>query len=132
MPSTGRGVSADVFRASNDTIGAKRDRHGDVVDTAGAPVQITDKDGLAFIGTLTNVLMGSISAVRTKDREESADGLGEIGFLQNQAPRVKFGDRLVINGQKYEVTSDPRWGTPHSMTGTVFPRYFVSVEARSG
>lgn len=122
------GVTGDLFRAPS------RNRHGDPVDDSGNPVVITDRDGLAFLGTMVNILQGSTSASRVNDRQESADGGGQMGFLKKgkltdgtPAPKVQFGDRIVIGGQKFEVTSDPNWDSPHSMTGSVFPRYFVNT-----
>lgn len=116
------GVAGDVFRAP------KRDRHGDPVELDGVtPVEITDKDGNAFIGTLTEILMGSVSATRVLGRQESADGGGQLGILKTQTPKVRFADRIVIGGQTFEVTSDPNWDAPHVMSGTVFPRYWVDV-----
>ncbi|UXA08682.1 hypothetical protein KXD96_11780 [Mycobacterium sp. SMC-2] len=118
------GTTADLWRASGG-----RDRHGD------------PQGGYTFLGTIANVLVGSISSQRysgNEARQESADGGGSVGFERNgklttgePAPVVKFGDRLVIGGsQPYEVTSDANWGTPHSMTGWQPPRYYVDVRYR--
>lgn len=116
------GTTADLFRAP------KRNRHGDpVADDGVTPVAITDKDGNAFLGTITNVLVGSTSSNRVNDRQESSDGRGQIGFLKRgklidgtPAPKVSAGDRLIIDGQPFEVLSDPNWDTPHTMTSTSF------------
>lgn len=125
------GAAADLYRA------VKRDRHGDPVDADGNKVNMFDQDGNAFLGTIVNVVQGSISSQRVNDRQESSDGRGQLGFLKkgklstgSAAPKVQFGDRIVIGGTKYEVLSDPNWDTPHSMTGTVFPRYWVDVSYR--
>lgn len=112
------GTTADLYRSSG------QDRHGDPVD-------------MTFLGTITNVLVGSISSSRVNDREDSADGNGQIGFLKkgkltdgSPAPKVGFGDRIVVQGQKFDVQCDPNWDTVHSMTGTTFPRYWVDVRYR--
>lgn len=118
------GRSGDVFRAP------KTDRHGDPVDDAGNPVKITDKEGLAFLGTLTDIIMGGQSASKVLSRQESSDTSGMIGCRRDRTPKLKFGDRIVIDGIKYEVKSPPEWDHPHSFTGTNFNRYWVDVIAR--
>lgn len=120
------GATGDVFRAP------KRNRHGDAVDDDGNPVGITDKEGLAFVGTIENIVMGSMSAVRTADRQETSDGEGQLGILKTDPTQVRFGDRIVIDGSKYEVRSRPQWTHAHSMTTTNFPRYWVDVSTRLG
>lgn len=118
------GTTADLYRAT-----AGRDRHGDPVD-----------GGYSFLGSITNVVQGAISSQRAsgnESRQESSDGRGQLGFLKKgkltngqPAPKVQFGDRIVIGGTRYEALSDANWDTPHSMTGTVFPRYWIDVSYR--
>lgn len=119
------GRSGDVYRAP------KRDRHGDPVDDAGNPVKITDKEGLAFLGTLDDIIMGGQSASKVLSRQESSDTSGMIGCRRDRTPKVKFGDRIVIDGIKYEVKSVPEWDHNHPWTGTNFNRYWVDVIARA-
>lgn len=120
------GATGDVFRAP------KRNRHGDAVDDDGNPVGITDKEGLAFVGTIENIVMGSMSAVRTADRQETSDGDGQLGILKSSPVQVRMGDRITIDGSKYEIRSRPQWTHAHSMTGTVFQRVWVDVSVRNG
>lgn len=120
------GATGDVFRAP------KRNRHGDPIDDDGNPVGITDKEGLAFVGTIDNIVMGSMSATRTVDRQETSDSDGQLGILKSDPTQVRFGDRIVIDGSKYEVRSRPQWAHAHSMTTTNFPRYWVDVSTRLG
>jgi hypothetical protein len=121
------GASGDVYRAP------KRNRHGDAVELDGVtPVSITDKDGNAFIGTINNIIVGGMSAVRTNDRAESSDTTGMLGILKTATPQVLMGDRIILDGVDYEVRSQPRWTHKHATTGTSFPRYWVDVTARIG
>jgi len=120
------GASGDVFRAP------KRDRHGDAINLDGSPVGLTDRDGNAFIGTINNIVVGAMSAVRVNDREEASDINGMLGILKTSSPRVQLGDRIVIDGVRYEVRSQPQWTHKHSMSGTDFPRIWVDVTARIG
>jgi hypothetical protein len=117
--------SGDVFRAP------KRDRFGDPVDEDGNPVSLVDKDGLTFMGTLTDIVMGGLSAARSRSRGETVDTSGMIGCRVDLEPRLQFGDRIVIDGVKYEVASVPEWGYGHSFSGSqFFNRYWVDVKAR--
>lgn len=117
--------SGDVFRAP------KRDRHGDPIDDDGNPVRVLDKSGQAFVGTLTGIIMGGQSASRRLQNSESSDTSGMIGCLRNHSVKVKHGDRIVIDGVKYEVTSRPEWQYGHSFADTDWsPYYWVDVTAR--
>lgn len=118
-------MNADVFRAP------ARDRHGDPVDSNGNPVSLTDKDGLAYIGTATNVIIGgqSVQPARGSDaRGEWADTSGLIGLPRNGI-KVQSGDRLVIDGIRYAVTGPRLWDAPHPTTGTNFPYYWINTTA---
>lgn len=118
--------SGDVFRAP------KRNRFGDPVDDGGNPISMVDKDGLAFVGTLEDIIMGGLSAARSRAQQETVDTSGMIGCRTDLEPRVQYGDRIHIDGVKYEVASHPEWGHGHSFSGsTFFNRYWVDVRARS-
>lgn len=116
-----------IFRAP------KRDRHGDPVDSSDNPVDMRDPEGLAFVGELKDIIMGGISASPSKGRQETSDTSGQIGCRTDLEPKVMFGDRIEIDGVRYQVTSQPEWGFGHSFSGsTFFNRYWVDVEARVG
>lgn len=121
------GLSGKVFRAP------KRDRYGDPVDDDGNPISMTDEEGLAFIGTLDDIIMGAQSASPSMGRQESSDTTGMIGCRRDLEPKLKLGDRIVINGTRYEVSAKPEWDFGHSFSGsTFFNRYWVDVRARNG
>lgn len=120
------GQTGLVFRAP------LRDRHGDAVDANGDPVDMTDEEGNAFVGEITGIVMGGMSASPSMSREESSDTRGMIGCPSRAAVKLKFGDRVEINGVRYRVISTPEWGYRHGMTGTDFGYYWVDVEGRYG
>jgi hypothetical protein len=120
------GRTGKVFRAP------KRDRHGDPINLDGSPVELMDEEGNAFIGTLTDIIMGGQSASRSKLMQETADTSGMLGCRRDLEPKLQLGDRVVIDGIKYEVASTPAqgWDHDHPFTGTNFNRYWVDVKAR--
>lgn len=128
--------SGDVFRAPY------RDRHGDPVDIDGNPVDILDKDGLAFIGTLTDIYMGAVTAgsptvlsestLGSPSRQESSDSTVTLGCPRHVEPKLRYGDRIVIDGVKFEIKSNPKWDSEHPWTGTDFGRYWVDALGRVG
>ncbi|WP_142279471.1 hypothetical protein [Mycobacterium arosiense] len=93
-----------------------------------------------YLGTIVDVCQGSISSQRyngNEARQESADGRGTIGIRKDAkltdgtpAPKVRYGDRLVIGSVRYEVVSDSNWDSPHALTGRVFPRVWYDVTYR--
>ncbi|ORA17361.1 hypothetical protein BST14_08800 [Mycobacterium arosiense ATCC BAA-1401 = DSM 45069] len=119
-------MNADVFRAP------KTNRHGDpVADDGVTPVDLTDKDGLAYIGTVENVIIGgqSVQPARGNDaRGEYADTSGLIGLPRNGI-KVQSGDRLVIDGIRYTVTGPRLWDAPHPTTGYNFRYYWINTTA---
>ncbi|ATN93982.1 head-tail connector protein [Mycobacterium phage Kumao] len=120
-----RGQSGTVYRAP------KRDRHGDPVDENGNPVELTG-DGLAKVGVVKGIILGGLSASPSMERRETSDTTGQIGIPRKRNPRVRFGDRIDINGVRYQVVSNPEWDYPHYMTGTDFGMYWVSVRGVIG
>lgn len=118
------GRTGKVFRA------VKQDRFGDPVNNDGSPLNMFDVEGNAFIGTLTDIIMGGQSASRSKAMQESADTSGMLGCRRDLTPHLKFGDRIEIDGIRYEVASAPEWDHDHPFTGTNFGRYWVDVKAR--
>jgi hypothetical protein len=93
-----------------------------------------DEDGNAFVGELVDIIMGGQSASRSKVMQETADTTGKIGCRRDLLPKLQLGDRIVIDGIKYEVASTPEqgWDNDHPFTGTNFNRYWVDVRSRVG
>lgn len=105
--------SAYVYRAPG------RNAHGDPVDADGNVVRPT-ADGL-LVGVIKNVMVGSLAV---GDPGQQTIGIPNV----KRQVQVQFGDRLVINGVKYQVDSGQQWNYPHSLTSTR-PKYFwVEVE----
>lgn len=121
-----RGQTGSVFRAP------MRDRHGDAIDEDGKPVDMLDEDGNAYVGDISGIVMGGLSASPSMSREESSDTRGMIGCPRKAVVRVQFGDRININNVRYRVTSNPEWDYPHDFTGTDFGYYWVNVEGVIG
>jgi hypothetical protein len=101
------------------------------VDNDGNPVEIVDRDGLAYLGTVNNVIIGGQSVQPQNTNGEYADTSGLIGLPRNGI-KVQNGDRLVIDGIKYAVAGPRLWDSPHPTTGTNFPYYWVSTAATVG
>lgn len=123
------GRSGDVFRAP------KRDRHGDPINLDGTPLDMLDEDGNAFVGTITDIVMGGISATKTLSRQESSNTSSMIGCPADQL-RLKLGDRIVIDGDRYEVGAT-EWDHENSITGNAVcgtgpARYWVRIGGRVG
>lgn len=121
-----RGHTARVFRAP------ERDRHGDPVDAQGNPVDMLDDEGNAFVGFVSRVVLGGLSASPSMKGQESGSSRGMIGLPKKASVRVTFGDRVEINGVRYQVISRPEWDYRHGLTGTDFGYYWVDVEGVYG
>lgn len=121
-----RGHTARVFRAP------ERDRHGDPVDAQGNPVDMLDDEGNAFVGVVSSVVLGGLSASPSMKGQESGSSRGMIGLPKKASVRVTFGDRVEINGVRYQVISRPEWDYRHGLTGTDFGYYWVDVEGVYG
>jgi hypothetical protein len=113
-------VIGTVYRA------AARNAHGDPVDTKG---NVTRLDGDNLVGTVTGLVMGGQSVVQSGGRQESSDTSGQIGVPTASTVRIQFGDRVDIDGVRYQVTSRPEWDHASSLTGTTFGHYWVRVTA---
>jgi hypothetical protein len=121
------GRTALVFRAP------MRDRHGDPVDANGNPVNMLDEEGNAFVGEIKGIVMGGLSASpRMSARGEASDTRGMIGCPLRASVKLKFGDRVEIDGVRYRVISNPEWGYSGTLTGTNFGSYWVDVEGFIG
>ena len=121
-----RGRTGSVFRAP------LRDRHGDPIDEDGNPVNMLDEDGNAFVGEIKNIVMGGLSASPKMSYQETSDTRGMIGCPRKASVKLKFGDRVNIDGVRYRVISNPEWNYPHMLTGTDFGFYWVDVEGFVG
>lgn len=117
-----KGQTGLVFRAP------LRDRHGDPIDEDGKPVDMLDDEGNAFVGEISRIVMGGLSASPKMAREESSDTRGMIGCPRKSKVKLQFGDRIDINGVRYRVISKPEWDYRHFLTGTDFGYYWVDVE----
>ena len=106
----------------------KRDRHGDPVDSDGSPVQPSG-DGVAKVGTLEGLIFGGQSVRPLPGRGEVASSEGLIGAPRNAAVKLQHGDRLDVDGTRYQVIGPRRFYYPHSITGTDLGLYWVRVEA---
>jgi hypothetical protein len=120
------GLSGKVFRAP------ARDRHGDPVDELGNPVDMVDEDGLAFVGEIKRIVVGALSASPSRRQEETTDTSGMIGCPKKSAVRLAFGDRIDINGTRYQVVSKPEWDYSQVLTGSTFGYYWVDVRGADG
>ena len=121
-----RGRPGDVYRAVHG-----RNKHGDPIDDEGNVVR-PEKDGTLFVGEVKGILMGGLSASPGLARQESSNTTGQIGVPNKNAIKVQFGDRIVIDGVKYKVTSPPRWDYENSMSTTRPVYHWVSVEGTVG
>lgn len=115
-----------VFRAPS------RDRHGDPIDSAGKPVDMLDEFGDAFVGEVSGLIMGGLSANPKMQGEESTDTRGQVGCPTASSIRVRVGDRIEINGVRYRVISNPEWDYPSYLTGTKPTHYWIDVEGYIG
>ena len=102
-----------------------RNRNGDPVDADGNVIRV-GADG-TYVGEVKGILMGGLSASPSLSRQESSDTSGQIGIPNKNLIKVQFGDRIVIDGVKYKVTSRGRWDYPNSMSGTRPEYHWVSV-----
>lgn len=102
------------------------DRNGDPVDADGNVTRQESPD--TFVGTLYGILTGGPSASTALARGEFSDTTGKFGIPTQNAYKVQFGDRLVIDGITYRVTERPDWDYPNSMSGTPPDYAWVTVE----
>src|SRR5690348_15056736 len=96
-----------------------------------------DKDGLAFVGTLTDIVMGGMSWNSRNTRGEIADSAGMIGVPRVGLPatlpftigpsHLVSGDRIDIDGVRYSVVGQRLWDYPNKLTDTQFSHYWVNV-----
>ncbi|OQW34506.1 MAG: hypothetical protein A4E20_10830 [Nitrospira sp. SG-bin2] len=130
-----------VFRAINDTVGAKRDRHGDPVDDDGIPVGITDEDGAAYIGTIDDIWISDVtpgaptvatqSTLGAPSRQETSDS--NVSFCcPKDGIVLKYGDRVVVGNMKFEIKTNANWNDVNPLTGTDFGRFYVQAVGRIG
>jgi hypothetical protein len=115
-------ITGDLYRS------AKRDRHGDPVDDDGNPVDLLDPDGLAFVGTIEDIVMGGLSSNSLNVRGEVASTDGMIG-CPRAGIKLQHGDRIDIDSVRYQVVGPRLWDYPSALTGTDFTRYWVRVDA---
>lgn len=115
-------LSAKVYRAVHS-----RDPHGDPIDTDGNVIRLEGNDG--YIGTVHGLIMGGQAPYSQLDRQESSNTTGQIGIPNKNTIKVQFGDRLVVNGVKYKVTSKGMWDYPQLMSGTPPEFHWVTVDA---
>lgn len=119
------GRPGKVYRAVHG-----RNANGDPVDANGKVVR-PEASG-TYVGDLKGILMGGISASVSMSRQESSDTTGQIGIPNENPVRAQFGDRILIDGQMYKVTSPDRWNYPNSMSSTKPMYTWVNVEATVG
>lgn len=117
--------SAKVYRTPT------RNSDGDPVDADGKVVRVGAEG--TYVGEIKNIMMGGLSASPSRRREESSDTSGQVGIpnVKNQI-KVRFGDRLVIDGIVYRVISKPQWDYPHGLTGTKPAYHWVQIEGTVG
>lgn len=115
-------LSAKVYRAVHS-----RDPHGDPIDADGNVTRLEGNDG--YIGTVYGLIMGGQAPYSQLDRQESSNTTGQIGIPNKNTIKVQFGDRLVVNGVKYKVTSKGMWDYPQLMSGTRPEFHWVTVDA---
>ena len=129
-----RGRTGQVYRTP------RRDAHGDPVDENGNVIRLRERGSTlpftppvslgsssTYVGEVKGILMGGLSASPSLSRQESSDTTGQIGIPNKNLIKVQFGDRIVIDGVKYKVTSRGRWDYPNSMSGTRPEYHWVSV-----
>lgn len=121
-----RGATGVVYRAAN------RNSNGDMVDESGKVVR-----SIPPLGTITGIILGGLSASLSMQRQDSSDTSGQIGIplrkkFNPNAIAIKYGDRLVIDGTTFRVTSAPRWTQQNVKTGTKPEYTWVEVEGTVG
>lgn len=95
-------------------------------DWAGSPM------GDGYLGDVTGVIVGAQTShpLRQNLPGNSTEGMLGIPFSQESGITVEQGDRLVIDGVRYEVVSR-RAHHVHQLTGVPLGRYWVHVEQSS-
>lgn len=98
-----------------------KDRHGEGVHTP--------------VGTIENVFIQWASAAAAGLRSQSADMFQEtasfntVVFVPRHADvKLQARDRLLFNGDYYQVIGVPAWDEDHPATGYDFGYYMVNVE----
>lgn len=110
---------ADVHRTP------ARNDNGDPVDSSGNVI----RPDATSIGTITGLIIGGQSVSPRRDRQEASDTSGQIGIPKANEIKVAFGDRLVIDGVTYKVTSRAEWDYVSDLSGYDFSHYWVHAEA---
>ncbi|MBB5167208.1 hypothetical protein [Mycobacterium sp. AZCC_0083] len=121
---TQRGATGVVYRA------AKRNAHGDPVDDDGNVIRVGAEG--TEVGTIHGIITGGLSASPSLQRQESSDTSGQIGIPNKQPIRVRFGDRILIDGTVFRVISKPLWIYANQRTGTKPEFTWVEVEGTAG
>lgn len=114
------GIPGRVYRAP------QRNRHGDPVDSDGNVVEMLD-DGTCLVGEVKGLVMGWLSPSQQDDRAESSSGKTTIGVPNENTIHVQYGDRLLVDGVRYQVVSNGRWNYANSMTTTRPEYHWVDV-----
>lgn len=121
---TQRGATGVVYRTP------MRDPNGDPIDENGNVVRPGSLGSL--VGTITGIIVGGLSASPSMQRQETSDTTGQIGIPNKDPIKVKFGDRILIDGTVFRVTSRPLWTYSNQRTGTKPEFTWVQVEGTTG
>ena len=107
-----QGITGEVYRF-------ERDWRGDPVNP---------DDPTNHLGTISGIVFGGRSVSARDGREERSDTTGQIGCPRDGI-KLQAGDRIVIDGIRYDVVGPRLWDYPSNLTGFVFPLYFIEVRA---
>ncbi|QNJ56828.1 head-to-tail stopper [Mycobacterium phage Reindeer] len=116
----GGGRTGTVFRTP------LRNEHGDAVDEDGKVIRVGANG--TELGKVKGIVMGGLSASPSLARGEFSNTAGQIGIPNKNSIKVKFGDRILIDGVLFKVVSAPLWDYANSMSGTGPEFHWVRVE----
>lgn len=108
------GIVGEVYRS-------QKDRRGDPINGP------TVSEG-NHVGTISGVIVGGQSARSRDGREERSDTSGQLGCPRDGI-KLEPGDRVVIQSVVYSIVGPREFDYPSSLTGDVFPYYWVDVRA---
>ncbi|AER26073.1 head-to-tail stopper [Mycobacterium phage Skinny] len=104
----------------------QRNAHGDAIDAQGNVIRVGANG--TELGEVKGIIMGGLSASPALARGEYSSTESQIGIPNKNAIKVKFGDRILIDGVLYKVVSAPMWDYSNSLSGTKPEYHWVRVE----
>jgi hypothetical protein len=108
------GTTIEVFRHVKDRFGDK------VTETS--------------VGTIPDCLLQwstgmTLNDFKPNDQFQETSALTAVLFAPRNAPiKLEHRDRIMLDGNRYQVASPRAWDHPHPATGHSFSHYAVQVE----